>query len=383
MTFLFAQPNQLWLELSETNLSQAWEQSHICSSATTRWRAYLNQLSLTGFLTYVQEELSHEVQIWPDDPLTNLWELMEGSIFILGDKRIVLLPTEAMDEDELRVPQEWVDIPEWVADYYLAVQVNLDEQWLNIWGYTTHQKLKEKGQYDSRDRSYSLEKPFVFRDMNAFWVSQELAIQEVTQAEVVPLTSLSSVQAENLIERLGNVEVKEPRLAVPFPLWSSLIANATWRKQLSQRRQGNVENSLLTHLSRWFDNLFETPWQTPETLNLAFSRRRNTITNPNNIQRANLITLGSEQVILLVELTPEDDDRIAVSLQLVPPSDGRYLPEMVQLTLLSGTGDILQSIQSRTQDNAIRIPRFKCPKGLRFRLQITLNDHSITKNFIV
>ena len=381
MTFLFAQSNKLWLELSETNLSQAWEQSHICSSATTRWRAYLNQLSLTCFLSYVHEELSHEVQIWPDDPLTNLWELVEGSTLILGDKRIVLLPTEAIDEDEIRVPQEWVDIPEWVADYYLAVQVNLDEQWLNIWGYTTHQKLKEKGQYDSRDRSYSLEKPFIFQDINAFWVSQELAIQEVTQTEVIPLTPLSSVQAENIIERLGNAEVKEPRLAVPFPLWSSLIANSTWRKQLSQRRQGNVESSLLTHLSRWFDNLVETSWQTPETLNLAFSSRRNTTTN--NIQRANLITLGSEQVILLVGLTPEDDDRIAVSLQLVPPSDRLYLPEMVQLTLLSEAGDILQSIQSRTQDNAIRIPRFKCPKGLRFRLQITLNDHSITKDFIV
>ncbi len=381
MTFLFAQSNKLWLELSETNLSQAWEQSHICSSATTRWRAYLNQLSLTCFLSYVHEELSHEVQIWPDDPLTNLWELVEGSTLILGDKRIVLLPTEAIDEDEIRVPQEWVDIPEWVADYYLAVQVNLDEQWLNIWGYTTHQKLKEKGQYDSRDRTYSLEKPFLFQDINAFWVSQELAIEEVTQAEVIPLTPLSSVQAENIIERLGNAEVKEPRLAVPFPLWSSLIANSTWRKQLSQRRQGNVESSLLTHLSRWFDNLVETSWQTPETLNLAFSSRRNTTTN--NIQRANLITLGSEQVILLVGLTPEDDDRIAVSLQLVPPSDRRYLPEMVQLTLLSEAGDILQSIQSRTQDNAIRIPRFKCPKGLRFRLQITLNDHSITKDFIV
>jgi len=31
------------------------------------------------------------------------------------------------------VPQEWVDIPEWAADYYLAVQVNPDSGWLRIW----------------------------------------------------------------------------------------------------------------------------------------------------------------------------------------------------------------------------------------------------------
>ncbi|ACB51407.1 unknown [Crocosphaera subtropica ATCC 51142] len=383
MTFLFAQPNQLWLELSETNLSQAWQQSHICSSATTRWRAYLNRLSLTCFLSYVQEEWSYRMTSWPEDPLTNLWELVEGSTLILGNKRIVLLPTEAMDEDELRVPQEWIDIPEWVADYYLAAQVNLDEQWLNIWGYTTHQKLKEIGHYNSSDRTYSLEKPFLFQDINAFWVSQELALEEVTQGEILPLTPLSSVQAENLIERLGNAELKEPRLAVPFTLWGSLLANSSWRQQLSQHRQGNTQPNVLVNLSSWFDNLFESSWQAPETLNLAFSSRRNTTANTQTIQRANLITLGREQVILLVELTPEEDGRIAISLQLFPPSNRRYLPEMIQLTLLSETGEVLRSVQSRTQDNAIRIPRFKCATGFRFRLQITLNEHCITEDFIV
>ncbi|MEM8779214.1 MAG: DUF1822 family protein [Cyanobacteria bacterium P01_G01_bin.49] len=383
MTFLFAQPNQLWLELSDTNLSQAWEQSNICSSPATRWRSYLNQLSLNCFVAYAQEELSNSLQIWPEDPLNNLWELVEGSTIIIGNKRIILLATETIDEDEFRVPQEWVDIPEWVADYYLAVQVNLDEQWVRIWGYTTHQKLKDLGQYDSGDRTYSVEGNALFQDFNAFWTSQQLGLEEVTQSAVLPLSPLSSAQSINLIERLGNPELREPRLAVPFSLWSSLIANPSWRQQLCQRRQGNLQSSPLVNLSRWLDNLFETPWQTPETLNLAFSSRRTTSERDTSIQRGNLITLGTEEVILLMGLTPEDDGRIGVSVQLFPSANRRYLPEMIELTLLSEAGDILQSIQSRSQDNAIRIPRFKCPREFHFRLQVRLNEHSMTQDFIV
>ena len=35
----------------------------------------------------------------------------------------MLIPSEAIDDSELEVPQEWVDIPSWAADYYLAVQI--------------------------------------------------------------------------------------------------------------------------------------------------------------------------------------------------------------------------------------------------------------------
>lgn len=376
--------NEFYLEITEDTLESIWQQIENYSSVSRRWQAYLNQVSLNMFLTWLQEEQSIKAKVWPNrSALPSFWEVVDGTAIEFEGIRLLLLPTDTLDLSEIRVPQEWVDIPEWVADYYLAAYVNLDEQYLNIWGYTTHQTLKDLGQYDSYDRTYSIGKTSLFQDLNAFWVSQELALEEVTRADVLPLSPLPSVQAENLIERLGNPELKEPRLAIPFTLWGSLIANSSWRQQLCQRRQGNAQPSLLVNLSRWFDNLLETPWQTPETLNLAFSRQRNTSAQTTNIQRGNLITLGTEQVILLVGLTAEDDGRIGVSLQLLPPSNRRYLPEMIQLTLLSETGDVLQSVQSRAQDNLIRIPRFKCAAGFRFRLQITLNDHCIIQDFIV
>ena len=206
--------------------------------------------------------------------------------------------------------------------------------------------------------------------------------QEVPEKSPAP--SLSSAQSENLRERLGNHEQREPRLAAPFALWRSLVANPSWRQQLSQRRQGISQPKPLANLSRWLENLFEAHWQAPETLNLAFSSRRRTTGQKSRIQRAKLIALGTEEeVILLVFLALEDDMRRELSIQMFPSSNRRYLPEKAQLTLLSDTGELLQSVQARRQDNTIRIPRFKCSVEFRFHVRVTLGENSVTEDFIV
>ncbi len=206
--------------------------------------------------------------------------------------------------------------------------------------------------------------------------------QEVPEKS--PARSLSSAQSENLRERLGNPELREPPLAVPFALWSSLVANPSWRQQLSPRRQGISPPKPLANLSRWLENIFEAHWQAPESLNLAFSSRRRTTGQKSRIQRAKLIALGTEaEVILLVFLALEDDMRREIGIQMFPSSNRRYLPEKAQLTLLSDTGEILQSVQARHQDNTIRIPRFKCSVGFRFHVRLTLGENSVTEDFIV
>jgi hypothetical protein len=79
-----------------------------------------------------------------------LWEMVNGSIVTVGKMRIALIPTEAVDRSELAVPQEWVDIPSWAADYYLGVQIDPDCRELTIYGFTTHQQLKNQATYDAK-----------------------------------------------------------------------------------------------------------------------------------------------------------------------------------------------------------------------------------------
>lgn len=238
---------QIWLEFSVQQQNQAWENSQSFSLPSSRWNAYLNQICLTTVLPWLQEEYAPKAKIWPNNAaLPSFWEVINGTAIVLDDTRFVLIPSEAIDRSELRVPQEWVDIPSWVADYYLAVQVNPDDRCVVIWGYATHEQLKQ-GFYDVSDRTYSLPQENLIHDLNVLWVARQLSTEEITPAEVTPLAILPQVQAENLLQRLGSPAIIEPRLAVPFELWGALLEHGGKRQQLYSRRMGLPEQQSIVN----------------------------------------------------------------------------------------------------------------------------------------
>ncbi|MDJ0743367.1 MAG: DUF1822 family protein [Xenococcaceae cyanobacterium MO_167.B27] len=220
-------------------------------------RAWLNQLCLQAFLPWFREEIAPDAELANSiNTLPSFWEVVNGTPITFDNYRLILIPTLGIDNDELRIAQEWVDIPEWVADYYVAVQVNPDDGYIEICGYTTHHKLKTQGIYDFGDRTYSLESDDLIQDLNVLWVTLQTNYPEILRAEVDSLSPISQTQAENLLERLGNPEVKFPRLAVPFPLWGALLAEDNWRKKLYQLRQGwSVKWSISQWLQTGVDNL--------------------------------------------------------------------------------------------------------------------------------
>ncbi len=147
-------PNHTWFDIPEDLQDQAWAESASFTKDSTRQRAYINLLAQKILIPYLQEEVPSAI-IEPNQ--TTFWQLgVNGSLIKIDKQRIIIIPSEAFDLDELRVPQEWVDIPFLAGDYYLAVQVDTEDNLLRIWAYTTHKKLKEQGYYTKRDRSYSL-----------------------------------------------------------------------------------------------------------------------------------------------------------------------------------------------------------------------------------
>jgi hypothetical protein len=243
MTFNAALFNsiQLCLPIESEIQAEAWQQSRRFATAAAQWNAYLNQLCLQTLLPYLRED-APQANISPGAALN--WELVNGSA-IAWDKRLVLVPTETIDLDEIRIPQEWVDIPSWAADYYLAVQVNPDESWVRVAGFVTHQQLKQKAQLDHNDRMYCLDEADLIPDLSVLWLSQklgaEMGFSEVTRAAVPETTPLSASEAANLIQRLGNPALVNPRLAVPFERWAALLNHGGWRQRLSEQRQGIPE----------------------------------------------------------------------------------------------------------------------------------------------
>jgi hypothetical protein len=239
---IFANPTQLYLEILPADRDRAKQQSQSFSTPASCWRAYLNQLCLSAALPWLQEEYDPKAQVWLGMAAQpSFWEVVNGIAIALEGTRFLLIPSEAIDLDEMQVQQEWIDIPSWAADYYLAAQVEPDEGWVKIWGYATHQQLKTKGNYDGGDRIYSLDEENVIADLNVLWVARQLCPEEPTRAESAPLPSLSLDRAENLLQRLGDPAVIEPRLAVPFTLWGSLLEHGGWRQRLYEKRLGRRE----------------------------------------------------------------------------------------------------------------------------------------------
>jgi hypothetical protein len=257
----YLSPTQLHLEFSSADRDRAWQQSQTLATAGDRWTAYLNRLCVNTLLPWLQAEHYPDAKVWPSPAaLPRYWTLVNGTACTTPLGRLVLLPTEVIDDDEWVVPQEWVDLPRWVADYYWPVQVEPDELWLRVEGYTTQAQLKAQAQFDVDHRTYRLTGPARHTDVSVLWLSHSLCPAEATQVPIAPLPALALPQANHLIQRLGNAALLTPRLAVPFSLWGALLQHDGWHQSLYERRQGqdprpSLRQWLQTGLSEWAQQL--------------------------------------------------------------------------------------------------------------------------------
>ncbi|MEO1620228.1 MAG: DUF1822 family protein [Cyanobacteria bacterium J06632_3] len=242
---------KIYLDIEPALPEQAWQQSQGLANPASRWRAYINLLAMRSLTAWLQEAGSASPRGMVQDALwPTVWEWVTGSAWQVGSLRWVLIPSEAIDDDELRVPQEWVDIPSWAGDYYLLLQVNPDDDsegaYVKLAGIATHAMLKLQGAYDGRDRTYSLPIEDLTTDINVIELSNTLLLRRdfddvpslVTRAAVSPVPELPLAQANQLIQRLSAAEQLNPRLSIGFGPWSALLSHGGWRAEMTRQRQG-------------------------------------------------------------------------------------------------------------------------------------------------
>lgn len=377
------------LEILPAVLTQSWHQSQAMPQVQAQWTVYLNQICLEAVMPWLREE---QPQITLDGnraDLPSLWSLVNGTPLKLDTKRLVLIPDRSLDTSELRVPQEWVDIPAWVGDYFLAVQVNPDDGTLQVWGYATHEQMKTLACYDPSDRTYCLDATAVTQDLSVLWVVQQLYPDEPTQVAVEALSAVPEVQATNLLQRLANPAIETPRLEIPFTLWGALVSQPAWRQQLFHQRQGDTTaavSQVVTNLSQWMQRGFESGWQALESLlspdELAFSFRQVAETTEAVVRRVKLLRMVDQPILLIVWVEVEPDSRVGIRVQLRSPDRHQLLPETLTLNLLAPSGQVIQTVSARSQDNAIQLQRFRVSSGTPFTLHIELADHVITEDFV-
>jgi len=257
--------NLLRLTINKADQEIASQQAQHHSNPISRYNAYLNGACLNAVLNWLSESLAPEAfpqpSVWHSQDISSIWEVVNGTAIQIGDTRLVLIPSDEGDLEELCVPQEWVDIPNWSADYYLPVQVNLDgdedEFWVEVCGFATHCQLKNEGTYSAGDRTYALPT----KELTQSLVVMQITLGLNLQAEVSPLPSLSELKATELLQDLGNPSVYSPRLIVPFEHWASFLANDECRQQLYNQRLGIMMIQSQANLLQRAKNYFQAGWQ--------------------------------------------------------------------------------------------------------------------------
>ncbi|MEL6353482.1 MAG: DUF1822 family protein [Cyanobacteria bacterium J06627_28] len=357
----------------------------------TRWKIYLHQLGWTALLPWLQSEFDATPQLWPEDNPWGLWQVVDGIVLRLGQRRLVVMLSEAIDTAEMRVPKEWVDVPDWAGDYFVAAQIDADEQQLRLWGYATRSQLKTAGHYDPAERSYCLGEAAMVQDFSAFWVAQRVeAISAVPAQAAVNGMAVDGMsvdgmanmtEATNVLNRLA--QVPEPRLAIPFSQWCAAIASQQWQQQLYQQRQGtplpewpstplaanssvdsliNAPVNVPVNLGEWIaassrqavDQVVAAGWQVLDLLSpqTPATRFRGAITDFKASQvnasqpgmtygkRLTLTTATDTfALVLAISISIEPDERRNIRIQLYPAgaSEGVFSEDVFSATAFSNS----------------------------------------------
>lgn len=383
--------NQLSLQISSTIQQEASEKAQCHSNRIAQYNAYINRVCLYTFINWLDDEQTPV--IFPSkEGLFEILEVMNGCAIDIDRRRIVIIPCEISDFDCLCIPQEWIDIPSFVGDYYLAVTVDLEavgsESIMRVEGFATHRQIKQFASFNDTERTYNLAVDELIQSLTVMDVSWGIQMRAIIP-ELLPLTT---DEANSLLELFGDKAIISPRLRVdvPFTQWGALLANDVLRRQLYIRRFNNVTHP--NNLNQWLNNIFDTAWQSLDNIlntesRFAFNfRQREYAIRDFSVAGVKLIDLemevGSKSVALLVGVMPVANE-VAVRVQLHSVNGDTYLPPNVKLALLSTSGTTLQECSSRVQDNFIQLKRFTCPQGTAFRICVAMNSFSLTEDFII
>jgi hypothetical protein len=148
-------------------------------------------------------------------------------------------------------------------------------------------------------------------------------------------------------------------------------------------------NNNLVNLKQWLENIFDAGWQEIEALlriQPAYVASSVRSTKGDLVSRGKLIDLGKlltqQAVVLVVTLTPDNEQEMDVIVEVHPTSKENYLPPNLHLTLLDCDGASVMEAQTRSSNKNIQL-EFSCEIGERFSVKLALGDVSTIEDFVI
>ncbi len=384
----------IWLKISDSDLTNAQLATKNYSNQTGKHNCYLNSLVTSVFVPWIEQKLGlTNVNLCATKPET--WEFVNGSSITINfsengnSKRLILIPSEAIDTEEFTIPQEWVDIPNWAGDYYLPVQLELEseEKYLHIWGFVSRETVKKTADFDPTFREYFVSVDNIIYDLDLLYSALELCEEK---GELQSLPELSTETAQKLITQLSEVSRYSPRLDVNFSQWAALLNNEKWLTKLYHQRVNYQLASKRTNLRDWLENKLDQAIELGWLLRSDYLPREpimSTATINNPISRAKLLNLqleiGEKSVVLLLIILTDSKGRYNISLQVHPFGNNIYLPNNLSVSLCLISGEKLQTVTSRFHNNYIQLRQFSCDNGDEFKIEISLEGVTISEKFCI
>ncbi|NJN86810.1 MAG: DUF1822 family protein [Leptolyngbyaceae cyanobacterium SL_7_1] len=147
------------------------------------------------------------------------------------------------------------------------------------------------------------------------------------------------------------------------------------------------------NLSQWVQHQFDAGWMAIESLltpqpDFAYAFRSTALSAPiehrTELQRAKLLRVGyggGTSIVLVVALEPNTLNSMNVYLEAYP-AETNFLPPDLQMVVVNQEGDRLMENQAGSTDAILPI-QLELRTGEQFRVQITLDDTTITEYFVV
>jgi Protein of unknown function (DUF1822) len=248
-----------------------WINIDIDRSDISLSQSELNLLCIKTLRKYLTESLQLVVETtFPSDEnnLVFVNKLVNGFALSISGIKVAFIPSCDLDLMGFEVPQEWVQLSNWCADYYVPIQIDLEHNCLHLWGFISDQYLQQRAIFDRTFRSYEVEGGDLINDLESLWMAcAAVANRELTpeRGKITSLPVLSPPDAQILIDRLQqHKSVFSPRLALPFEQWGAIINSPEYLNLYAN------PTPALVKISNWFtetiDNIstkiVDEIWQT-------------------------------------------------------------------------------------------------------------------------
>jgi hypothetical protein len=263
-------PEHIWIDIDLSCLKKSLDSTH----RTVRDRVGLDRLYRDKVSQYLSESLGLAIEsIFPSEDLqfTFVSKLINGFALSISGVKVVFIPSQDLDLMSFEIQQEWVDLSNWAADYYVPIRVDPEHNCLHLWGFISHQCLWQRANLDRVMLSYEVDGSDLISNLDSLWMACELIASGTIGSErgnICNLNPLSDSEVLRLIDRLKQHRSSfSPRLVLPFEQWGAIINDPKYLNIYANPAP------VITSITNWFrsqisqlesvsDTLIERGWVT-------------------------------------------------------------------------------------------------------------------------